>query len=299
MATSHKRETARRKPRAALIAGPLAVLATGAAVTVGVLGAGPTENLRAVDPSQAAAGIAGASSPKSETANEQAQGGDRLPTVSRAGERPALVPLSRAEQLVAEDAVADAVRDAEQKRWTTAALNLWTLPADGKNVGELESATKVLVTGRSYGGRVEVVVDGAARWVTQGYLADEKPVGAGAGLSMEPCPDSSVENGLTDAAIYVYRSVCNAFPQVTSYGGLRGTGEHTTGRAIDIMTSDKALGDAIAEFLVANAGEFGLYDVIWWQQIWTQQRSGEGWRAMENRGSATANHYDHVHVAVY
>jgi hypothetical protein len=27
-------------------------------------------------------------------------------------------------------------------------------------------------------------------------------------------------------------------------------------------------------------------------------RAGEGWRAMPDRGSATANHYDHVHIAV-
>jgi hypothetical protein len=29
------------------------------------------------------------------------------------------------------------------------------------------------------------------------------------------------------------------------------------------------------------------------------QRSSEGWRWMEDRGSTTANHYDHVHVTVY
>ena len=27
--------------------------------------------------------------------------------------------------------------------------------------------------------------------------------------------------------------------------------------------------------------------------------SGEGWRGMSDRGSTTANHYDHVHVTVY
>ena len=42
MANRHKRDTdARRIPRAALLAAPLAVLATGAAVTVGVLGHDP------------------------------------------------------------------------------------------------------------------------------------------------------------------------------------------------------------------------------------------------------------------
>ena len=52
MAThSHKRETARRKPSAALIAAPLAVLATGAAVTIGVVGSDPPSDILAVDQS--------------------------------------------------------------------------------------------------------------------------------------------------------------------------------------------------------------------------------------------------------
>ena len=44
--------------------------------------------------------------------------------------------------------------------------------------------------------------------------------------------------------------------------------------------------------------EFDLFDIIWSQHIWTIERSGEGFRSMEDRGSATANHYDHVHIMV-
>ncbi|MCB9519069.1 MAG: mucin-2 protein, partial [Gemmatimonadales bacterium] len=146
---------------------------------------------------------------------------------------------------------------------------------------------------------VEVVVKGEPRWVTAGYLSSDKPVGPAAGLSMAPCPDSSVENGLTTNAIRVYRSVCHAFPQITRYGGWDAHGEHSSGRALDIMTSDVALGTAIADYLRAHAAELHLYDVIWRQHIWTPVRSGEGWRPMSNRGSATANHYDHVHVSTY
>ncbi|MGH8775923.1 MAG: hypothetical protein ACRDWI_12375 [Jiangellaceae bacterium] len=39
--------------------------------------------------------------------------------------------------------------------------------------------------------------------------------------------------------------------------------------------------------------------MIWAQRIWTAERSSDGWRWMEDRGSDTANHYDHVHVTVY
>ena len=139
---------------------------------------------------------------------------------------------------------------------------------------------------------------GRARWVTEGYLAAEKPLGAGAGLSMAPCVHSG-ESGLTDDATYVFRSVCAAFPQISTYGGWSNHGEHSSGRAIDIMTSDVTLGTAIAEFLRLHAAELNLYDVIWRQRIWTPVRAAEGWRSMPSRGSDTANHYDHVHVSVY
>jgi hypothetical protein len=289
---SHKRETARRRPRAALIAAPLAVLATGAAVAVGVAGSEPAQQLLAADPSVAAGSI-----------------GDRdrdLATVSRdlVGTRGVIaaepVELTAVEKMLTDKAVAKAIKQADTRLWTTTTLNLWTRPdAKATKVGELEGSKKVLVTGRKMKDREEIVLDGKARWVTAGYLSAEKPIGVGAGLSMEPCPDPSVENGLTSAAVYVYRSVCHAFPQVTSYGGWDAHGEHASGRALDIMTSDSTLGTAIAEFLQAHASELHLYDIIWQQQIWTPERASEGWRGMEDRGSATANHYDHVHVAVY
>jgi hypothetical protein len=93
--------------------------------------------------------------------------------------------------------------------------------------------------------------------------------------------------------------VCHAFPQITSYGGWDAHGEHASGRALDIMTSDVTLGTAIAEFLQTHSSELNLYDIIWRQHIWTPVRSGEGWRYMPSRGSATADHYDHVHVSTY
>jgi hypothetical protein len=65
------------------------------------------------------------------------------------------------------------------------------------------------------------------------------------------------------------------------------------------MTSDVGLGTAIAEFLQSHAAELHIYDILWRQRIWTPVRAVEGWRLFPSRGSATANHYDHVHVSVY
>ena len=281
----HKRADARRKPRAAFIAAPLAVLATASAVSLGVVATNPeARDLVAQETAGTTADLGAAA--------------DRPAPLSRAGSRVSAAD-KRAEKLDQRRAATErAVRRADTKLWTTTVLNLWSNPGeDAVQVGELEAGKRILVTGRSTDDRVEVVWQGKSRWVTAGYLSEAKPLTAAAGLSMAPCPDPSVENGLTSDAVYVYRSVCHAFPQITSYGGWDGHGEHASGRALDIMTSDVALGNAIAEFLQQHAAELNLYDILWRQQIWTPERAGEGWRSMSSRGSATANHYDHVHVA--
>ena len=119
------------------------------------------------------------------------------------------------------------------------------------------------------------------------------------GISRAPCPDgSAVESGLVANAVEVYRAVCAAFPAVNAWGGRSASGEHATGRALDIMSTG-SLGDAIAAYVRSHAGALRVSEVIWSQRIWTVQRAGEGWRPMSDRGSATANHYDHVHVLVY
>ena len=66
-----------------------------------------------------------------------------------------------------------------------------------------------------------------------------------------------------------------------------------------MVYSDSALGDAIAAYVQAHASELGVSEILWSQQIWSVARSSEGWRPFADRGSPTANHYDHVHVSVY
>jgi len=308
VALSHKRDAdARRKPlrkplRVALVAGPLAVLATGSAVTLGVLGSDPqTHDVLAQQATTT--GV-------SRAVDTVSRSDSRLD--SRADQRfdEAFHAVQRADR---------AVDAASRQRWTTAPLNLWTTSGeDAVQDGLLASGTKVLVTGRTADGRVELVHDGLSRWVSAGYLAASKPRPepepeqkpqeaasttvartATAGLSTAPCPDGSVEDGLTPGAVLVYRAVCHAYPQITTYGGWDAHGEHSSGKAIDIMTSDQGTGDQIAAFLQAHASELHLYDVIWWDRIWTPERASEGWRDYGDHGSPTANHMDHVHVSVY
>jgi hypothetical protein len=294
----HKRDTDARRLFGAVsttktVSAGLAALATTTVIAVGVLNAPISSDL-------VAAGAVGDRPTMSASADAREQfvvsrSASRKPS---AKEKKDSVREARADGALA--ATAKAVRQADTRLWTTAPLNLWTQSGDDAvMVGEIPASRRVLVTGRQAGDRVEIVVKGKSRWVTDGYLSEDKPLGVGAGLSMAPCPDSGVESGLTSAAVYVYRSVCHAFPQITTYGGWDNHGEHASGRALDIMTSDVALGTAIAEFLRSHASELHLYDILWRQRIWTPVRAGEGWRYMSSRGSSTANHYDHVHVSVY
>ena len=201
--------------------------------------------------------------------------------------------------------------------FATTAVNVRARPDEtSRRVGSLEWAEKVAVSGVTRGDWTEVVIDKESRWVATAYLAEKKPrpepepepqeteaapaAPEDTGLSTAPCPSgSSVESGLTSNAVAVHRAVCAAFPSITSYGGYRpDDGEHGTGRALDIMISGDA-GWEVAEYVRAHAGELGVSEVLYSQRIWTVERSGEGWRAMADRGSSTANHYDHVHVTVY
>jgi hypothetical protein len=296
----HKREPHPRRfarlvgGRALSVAAGAAVTATVAVVGVGVISAGPGSGTLVASHAPAA-GLPPAGQPARQTPLSR--------TFHRAGPRTPAATADRATSL--------AVADAATHRWTTTALDLWSSAAAGaRKVGEVPAGHPVLVTGRSAGGRVELAVHGRSRWVTAGYLSDRPPALAtpaatapatppATGLSMAPCPDPSVEYRLTPGAVYVYRSVCHAFPQITTYGGWDDHGEHVTGKALDIMTGDVALGNEIAAFLQQHASELHIYDILWQQHIWTPVRAGEGWRLFADRGSPTANHMDHVHVSVY
>jgi hypothetical protein len=104
--------------------------------------------------------------------------------------------------------------------------------------------------------------------------------------------------GMTANAIAVINAVKAEFPGSGPFGGYRPGDplDHGTGHAVDIMCG-LSEGDTIAAFLQANAGELNIKYIIWRQRIWYP--GGGGWQGMEDRGSATANHFDHVHVSVY
>ncbi|MGL4178081.1 MAG: hypothetical protein ACRCSN_18640 [Dermatophilaceae bacterium] len=101
--------------------------------------------------------------------------------------------------------------------------------------------------------------------------------------------------GVDQNAAILCSAIRAEFGNLTVGGYRPNAGEHSTGEAIDIMTSDRALGDAISDFVIANASKFDVEYLIWRQRYRPIPGS---WESMEDRGGATANHYDHVHVTV-
>jgi len=210
---------------------------------------------------------------------------DDEPDVSRSAERAPLPSEFKAEEQV------------KDTMFVVAPIEVHAGSADSSPVlASIDEGGTVDVTGKTDGDWTQIVHKGLPRWVATKSLSAQEPPEP---LGTAPCAlGSAVESGLQPDTIRVHRAVCAAFPQVTRYGGRSGGGEHASGRAIDIMISSDS-GTQIAEFARSHWRELGVSQVIWRQHIWTVQRSGDGWRPMSDRGGATANHYDHVHVTTF
>ncbi|EAP97158.1 surface antigen [Janibacter sp. HTCC2649] len=126
---------------------------------------------------------------------------------------------------------------------------------------------------------------------TSTSTAKSVPSGVGSGAYVGWCS----AKGLGPNASTVCSAVRSNFG-ITNIGGFRaGAGDHGTGKAVDVMVAGST-GDAVAQWAINHMGQLNITYVIWKQRIWLAGASS--WRSMEDRGSVTANHYDHVHISV-
>jgi hypothetical protein len=104
----------------------------------------------------------------------------------------------------------------------------------------------------------------------------------------------------TQAAANVVVSEVPGVSGITIYG-TRATAidpaGHPAGLALDYMVgaARTPLGDAVAQYHVAHWKDLCVKYIIWQQRILTSPKGS--WKPMEDRGSPTANHLDHVHVS--
>ena len=207
------------------------------------------------------------------------------------------------------------------KRWATADLNIWYASTGSRYNHEIPKGSEIAITGKVANGRAEIVHKGALRWVTSRYTtstAPSKPAPnswSGSGkLPATPITggprgkalNKGYSSGMHRTNPYIQRISADAwarFPQIkTHYGWRRDvTPDHPAGRAVDLMIpnykKNNQLGWQVARYYQKYARELNIKYIIWDQKIWSVARSREGWRPMSNRGSDTANHYDHVHIS--
>lgn len=174
--------------------------------------------------------------------------------------------------------------------YTTAAVSLQKSPEVGAPVvGSVARGLQLRGTGAAQTGYLAVIWNGGISWVES----------AKATLSLGSSSLDKLEaNG--KAAVIDVRA---QFPQLTTIHGWRSSSayssDHPNGRAVDFMIpsykTNKALGDAVAAYVIANGKRLKVNYLIWRQRSYTLTRGT--WKAMDDRGSDTQNHLDHVHVS--
>ena len=119
--------------------------------------------------------------------------------------------------------------------------------------------------------------------------------------------DPTTSGCLTPRTLHALQQARAAgFTRHTSCFSAGSWGEHPKGRACDFAAADgfggvatggdKAYGDRLAAWLIANADRLAVLYVIWYRQIWMP---GIGWRAYSRGdGTPSGNHTNHVHLSV-
>lgn len=182
-----------------------------------------------------------------------------------------------------------------------------TSAADGEIVGTVSRGAALPTTGVTTSDRTQVIYLNAARWVYTPYVSTSKP--ADSSLVIPSGITTSGMSQLNANAKVVVSHVIATYPKITTIYGWRASSDyssdHPSGRAVDIMIpnwTQAAMADygwVIAKDFAANAKKYRVNYVIYRQSIYNAAYPERGWRAMEDRGSNTANHYDHVHVSVF
>ncbi len=120
--------------------------------------------------------------------------------------------------------------------------------------------------------------------------------------------DPTTSGCLTPRTLHALQEVKKAgFTHYVACYRSGGSGEHPLGRACDFAANangfvdaaatgaDKAYGDRLASWLLANADRLAVLYVIWYRQIW---QPSTGWRAYHGDGTAAGDHVNHVHLSV-
>jgi len=192
---------------------------------------------------------------------------------------------------------------------TTAELNVRSGPGTGNTIVKtIGSGTRVtLVNGQTQSANGHQWVQiGDGQWVAKTYLScggsapSSPPPSGSSGGSVSSQPTSYTTSGYTYTGkraqtlnFLKARFTASATTYAShSEGALSSADLWTTGAAFGKDNSGVSGMNTLADYIAAHLNELGVKYVIWKQRI----NLGSGWRGMENRGSITQNHFDHVHI---
>jgi hypothetical protein len=152
---------------------------------------------------------------------------------------------------------------------------------------------------------------------TTGFVSSNSPAAQAAPRNSdgswpsESCKvkDPTTSGCLTPRTLHAYNETKKAgFNHYVSCYRSGGSGEHPKGRACDWAAnasgfagvasgSDRAYGDRLASWYIANASRLGVMYVIWFKKIWMP---GLGWRTYNSQdGTPSGDHTNHVHLSMY
>ncbi len=156
-----------------------------------------------------------------------------------------------------------------------------------------------------------VTGDGASATAGDDGCSTDTSTAGGGDVGNCPATGLAVEQGLTPDALRVLRCVHQAFPQITSFGGVHPDPlpDHPSGRAVDFMIPDyqsesgRQLGWEIARWVKDHRVQLGTQYVIFDSHIWSVEHNDKGWRSYSPGYTSVINdsstHRNHVHVTVY
>ncbi len=150
----------------------------------------------------------------------------------------------------------------------------------------------------------------AAGITAAGSAASPAPRNSDGSWPKESCSvaDPTTSGCLTPRTLHALQEARKAgFTHYTACYRKESSGEHPLGRACDFSANastfvnaaatgaDKAYGDRLAAWFLANADRLAVLYVIWYRQIWLP---GIGWRAYHGDGTPAGDHMNHVHLSV-
>jgi hypothetical protein len=233
---------------------------------------------------------------------------DELGLTARSESVDVTAELDPLEDLVASRSSREAAESAAQKSQAAAdkaELDKQKAAAKAKAEAEKKAAAKAAATEAAKAAEASAAAEAEAGDASEEQAAEDAPAAAAeAPRSTAVSAVAQISNtsgavaGVTQAAADAVVSNVPGAGSIT-LGGTRPSaadpGGHPSGKALDYMVmSDTSLGNAIVQYHIANWDALGV-DYLIYQQRYLGSPGGS-WSAMEDRGSPTANHFDHVHV---